>query len=92
MTYSNGTSPVVESAAKRLRQLLADEKKLVVAPGVYDGYSARIALEVGFDAIYMVNSHVPLRIMSADATSRLEQEPALPNSDSLTLAWHHSMT
>lgn len=39
----------------RLRQLLADQDKTVVAPGVYDGFSARIALEVGFDCLYMVS-------------------------------------
>lgn len=27
---------------------------MIVCPGVYDGFSARIALEVGFDALYMV--------------------------------------
>jgi hypothetical protein len=57
MTYTNGNGTAVhtaESAPKRLRQLLVDEKKIIVAPGVYDGFSARIALEVGFDAIYMV--------------------------------------
>lgn len=40
--------------ATRLRQLIA-EKDIVVAPGIFDGFSARIALEVGFDCIYMVN-------------------------------------
>lgn len=40
-------------AATRLRQLLA-EKDIIEAPGVYDGFSARIAHEVGFDCIYMV--------------------------------------
>lgn len=39
--------------ATRLRQLIA-EKDIVVAPGVFDGFSARIALDVGFDCIYMV--------------------------------------
>lgn len=40
--------------ATRLRQLIA-EKDIVVAPGVFDGFSARIALDVGFDCLYMVN-------------------------------------
>ena len=34
----------------RLRQLLADD--VVVAPGVYDGLSARLAARAGFSAIY----------------------------------------
>ncbi|KAL4939954.1 hypothetical protein BDV06DRAFT_230745 [Aspergillus oleicola] len=43
--------------ATRLRQLLA-EKDIVVAPGVYDGFSARITLEVGFDCLYMVGAGI----------------------------------
>ena len=42
------------TGAKRLRELLKDPNKLVVCPGVYDGITARIALSVGFDALYMV--------------------------------------
>ncbi|KAL2846325.1 Pyruvate/Phosphoenolpyruvate kinase-like domain-containing protein [Aspergillus pseudodeflectus] len=42
-------------AATRLRQLLA-EKDMIVAPGVYDGFSARIALDVGFDCLYMTGA------------------------------------
>ncbi|KAL1845651.1 hypothetical protein Plec18170_009638 [Paecilomyces lecythidis] len=46
------TSP----AAAKLRQLLADESKIVVCPGVYDGLTARIALQEGFDALYMTGA------------------------------------
>ena len=48
-------APASQSAAARLRELLADVSKLLVAPGVYDGISARIALSMGFKAIYMVS-------------------------------------
>ena len=44
------------SAVTRLRQLLADESKIIVCPGVYDGFTARIALREGFDALYMVGT------------------------------------
>jgi len=44
------------SAARRLRQLLSDPTKTVVAPGVYDGITARLALAEGFDCLYMVSS------------------------------------
>ena len=47
------TSP---SPASRLRALLKDPNKIIVAPGVYDGYSARMALHVGFDALYMTGA------------------------------------
>ncbi|KAF9451179.1 Phosphoenolpyruvate/pyruvate domain-containing protein [Macrolepiota fuliginosa MF-IS2] len=43
--------PSVRSST-RLRQLLANPD-LIVAPGVYDGISARLALEAGFDVLYM---------------------------------------
>ncbi|GLB43256.1 putative phosphoenolpyruvate phosphomutase [Lyophyllum shimeji] len=39
-------------ASTRLRQLLASDQ-IIVAPGVYDGISARLALEAGFDTMYM---------------------------------------
>lgn len=45
--------PIITAAAK-LRQVLQDPNSFVSAPGVYDGVSARIALSVGFDALYMV--------------------------------------
>lgn len=47
------TEPI--SGAARLRQLLEDPKKIIVAPGVFDGITARLALAAGFETIYMVN-------------------------------------
>lgn len=51
----NGPTEVV-SGAKRLRKMLSDPKRTVVAPGVYDGITARLALKEGFDCLYMVGS------------------------------------
>lgn len=45
------------SAATSLREILNDPNGFVVAPGVYDGLSARLALSAGFDALYMVSDH-----------------------------------
>lgn len=42
------------TGAQRLRGLLKDPNKLVLCPGVFDGLTARLALDTGFDAIYMV--------------------------------------
>ncbi|CAK7221454.1 hypothetical protein SBRCBS47491_004531 [Sporothrix bragantina] len=39
-----------------LREKLADPDKVVVCPGIFDGYTARIALDAGFDAIYMTGA------------------------------------
>jgi methylisocitrate lyase len=41
-------------AASKLRRMLKDTKDLIVCPGVYDGLSARVAMEVGFKGLYMV--------------------------------------
>ena len=46
---------VPASPATRLKRRLEDTKDLIVCPGVYDGLSARIALSVGCDAMYMVS-------------------------------------
>ncbi|KAH7124860.1 Pyruvate/Phosphoenolpyruvate kinase-like domain-containing protein [Dactylonectria estremocensis] len=44
------------AAATKLRQLIQDPDAFVLCPGVYDGFSARVALEVGFDGIYMTGA------------------------------------
>lgn len=46
---------VPQTGAKRLRELLKQEGKIVLAPGVFDGFTARLALATGFDALYMVS-------------------------------------
>ncbi|KIX94707.1 uncharacterized protein Z520_09397 [Fonsecaea multimorphosa CBS 102226] len=43
-------------AATILREMINDPEKIVVCPGVYDGYTARIALDMGFDALYMTGA------------------------------------
>ena len=42
------------SPATKLKRRLEDTKDLIVCPGVYDGFPARIVLSVGFDTMYMV--------------------------------------
>ncbi|GAM37191.1 hypothetical protein TCE0_022r06898 [Talaromyces pinophilus] len=44
------------SAAGKLRQLLRDPDRIIVCPGVYDGFTARIALQAGFDTLYMTGA------------------------------------
>lgn len=44
------------SSVQKLRSLLADESSILVGPGVYDGFTARIALAAGFNCLYMVYS------------------------------------
>lgn len=52
----NGAKSGHVSAVQRLREMIADPEKIVVCPGVYDGYTARIALREGVDCLYMVGS------------------------------------
>lgn len=58
MTTSFNHEPQVSKvpASTRLRHLLDTPDHLIACPGVYDGFSARIALEVGFDALYMTGA------------------------------------
>ncbi|KAK8080752.1 hypothetical protein PG997_008570 [Apiospora hydei] len=42
--------------ATKLRKMIFDTKELIVCPGVYDGLSARTAIELGFDAMYMTGA------------------------------------
>ncbi|KAK0645174.1 2,3-dimethylmalate lyase [Lasiodiplodia hormozganensis] len=54
---TNGTDTSLQhSRANRLRQLLEETDDLIVCPGVYDGLSARTAIEVGFSALYMTGA------------------------------------
>ena len=46
--------PEPTSGAKKLRKMLLETRELIVCPGVYDGLSARTAMELGFSAMYMV--------------------------------------
>ena len=53
-SHQAGAQGEMVAASTKLRRLLEKPGHLIVCPGVYDGFSARIALEVGFDALYMV--------------------------------------
>ncbi|KAL1304304.1 hypothetical protein AAFC00_000708 [Neodothiora populina] len=49
-------TPLKPTGASRLRQLLKDPNHTVVAPGVYDGLTARIALAHDFECLYMTGA------------------------------------
>ncbi|KAL2420040.1 2,3-dimethylmalate lyase [Exophiala dermatitidis] len=56
-----------QPTSTKLRAILADPAKIVVCPGVYDGFSARLALRTGFDALYMTGAGTSMsRIGMAD--------------------------
>ncbi|PFH59815.1 hypothetical protein XA68_11863 [Ophiocordyceps unilateralis] len=50
------TIPEPSSGATKLRKMLLETNELIVCPGVYDGLSARTAIELGFDALYMTGA------------------------------------
>ncbi|KIW00366.1 uncharacterized protein PV09_08078 [Verruconis gallopava] len=45
-----------KTPARRLRELLSKEDHILVCPGVYDGLTARIALNEGFECLYMTGA------------------------------------
>jgi 2-methylisocitrate lyase-like PEP mutase family enzyme len=55
MATNGHTTPPLTAVAK-LRALLAEKDRIIVCPGVYDGFTARIALQQKFDCLYMVYS------------------------------------
>ncbi|KAJ5156908.1 uncharacterized protein N7482_008008 [Penicillium canariense] len=56
MRHEPTVSLYVIPAASKLRRMLKDTKALIVCPGVYDGLSARIAMDLGFKAMYMTGA------------------------------------
>lgn len=58
------------TGAKKLRKMLLETNELIICPGVYDGLSARTAIELGFNAMYMVSKLLP--------TSLITQRPERP--------------
>jgi 2-methylisocitrate lyase-like PEP mutase family enzyme len=49
------------SPVQKLRAMLEEKEKIIVCPGIFDGITARIALNTGFECLYMV-SHQCLNI------------------------------
>lgn len=83
-------------AASKLRRILKDTKDLIVCPGVYDGLSARIAMQIGFKGLYMVHDPIPIPILCLFAPANEIFRPVLglqhPVWGWLILAWLNSMT
>lgn len=77
------------SAVSKLRQLLANEGKVIVCAGVYDGLTARIDLDAGFDALYMVSMpsfwNTTELLLTGCMISRQGPEPQHRDLDNLNL-------
>lgn len=66
------------SGATKLRKMIFETNELIVCPGVYDGLSARTAIEVGFNAMYMVRFYHKHMSTSIHYTNLDRLVPALP--------------
>lgn len=55
LSYINAEVQEPASGATKLRKMIFETNELIVCPGVYDGLSARTAIELGFNAMYMVS-------------------------------------
>jgi hypothetical protein len=80
--------------ASKLRRILKDTNELIICPGVYDGLSARVAMELGFKAMYMVYEPAALskRIVETDMkNNRPVLEPRLLVSGWRTWDWPNFM-
>lgn len=53
------------SSVQKLRNMLADPEKVIVCPGVYDGYTARIALSEGAEVLYMTGAGTTMSRLGA---------------------------
>ena len=59
--------PQQPTPARRLRDLLA-RGKLIVAPGVYDGYSARLVVAAGFETAATTGAGIANSLLGVDDT------------------------
>lgn len=97
MRHEPSVSLYVIPAASKLRRILKDTKDLIVCPGVYDGLFARIAMEVGFKALYMVSPPKLDHYSDSSASSliiwlRQGQVQRLPGSGWQIWGWPNFMT
>ena len=60
----NGDTEHLLSAGKKLRKMLSDASKTVIAPGVYDGITARLAIASGAECLYMVCGVISILFLS----------------------------
>lgn len=58
------SSSSAQALRARLAKAVAGEAGPLVAPGVYDGISTRVAHDVGFEALYMTGKLPPLSLPS----------------------------
>jgi len=75
------------TAVQKLRSMLADPGKLIVCPGVYDGFTARLALAEGAECLYMVRHCQPILPISTPTHQLTPTPRPAPEPQCLALAW-----
>lgn len=82
----NGSArPPIGSA--KLRQQLENLDSIVVCPGVYDGFTARLALKAGFECLYMASlTRISVHVLQFIVWSRRVLEPQCHDLACLTWA------
>lgn len=76
-TYSSQAHAL--SPATRLKHRLKNTNELIVCPGVYDGLSARVAMAVGFETMYMVSlDNRPSFISSVPIVDTIDRPAPVP--------------
>ena len=83
--FKMSPSSVPILGVQKLRQLIDSPNTCVQAAGVYDGISARLALNVGFDALYMVRDLTGF--LSAMLNGRRALEHQCQSWDSQIWGW-----
>ena len=67
------------NTASNFRLMLDQTDRIIIAPGVFDGLSARIALSLGYEALYMVGK--PLQHVCPQNKSNKDTEDRSWNID-----------
>ncbi|KAF2452162.1 carboxyvinyl-carboxyphosphonate phosphorylmutase [Karstenula rhodostoma CBS 690.94] len=81
MAQTNGQKPL--SAVQKLRIMLSDPEKFVVCPGVYDGYTARIALAEGAECLYMTGAGTTMSRLGMPDMGLAQMSDMLTNASML---------
>jgi hypothetical protein len=87
LNHSRAAVDAPATGATKLRRMIFETKEMVVCPGVYDGLSARTALELGFNGLYMVSDAPQSQQPNRDSNHDCRPEPALRPRSLDSLIW-----
>ncbi|KAF9739004.1 hypothetical protein PMIN06_012606 [Paraphaeosphaeria minitans] len=88
MAHINGDKPL--SAVQKLRIMLSDPAKFIVCPGIYDGYTARIALAEGAECLYMTGAGTTMSRLGMPDMGLAQMSDMLANASMLASISPHT--